>query len=109
MVSFASSCLTAKKACDWAGPHVQVLDRLSSVQRGWVNSAKLGVNFPSWLTMPINLLSSGTNVGGLIFVMASVFSGSARIPLLSMIWPINLRVNSHFSGLSVALDASKNC
>ena len=59
LVGFDSSCFTFKNAEDWVGPRVQDLDLLSSWRRGCAISARLGVNFPSWLSSPRNCLSSG--------------------------------------------------
>ena len=50
----------------------QVLDLLSSSRNGCVSSASFGVNFPNWLTMPINCRSSEMVVGELICVIAEV-------------------------------------
>ena len=50
----------------------------------------LGENLLIWFTIAMNLLNSVTDVGGLIFLIASVFFGSGEIPLSSMTWPITL-------------------
>ena len=84
MVGFDNSSFSSVNALDWDGPHVQTLDLHKSSQSGCVISARLGMNFPSWLAIPMNLLSSDTEVGALIFLIASVFSGSALIPSASI-------------------------
>ena len=83
-MGFVSSSFTCWKVADWAGPHVHVVDLLSSSQSGCVISARLGVNFPSWFAIPMNHRSSVTEVGGLIFRIAAAFSGSALMPSASM-------------------------
>ena len=64
-----------------------------------------GLNFPNWFTIiPKTLLSSEVEVGVSIRLIASVFSGSARTPSLSMMCPKNLTVvlpNSHLDWLRV--------
>ena len=85
-------------------PYPVSIDLLSSSRSGCVSSASLGVNFPSWFTIPMNLRSAETDVGGCIFVIAAVLSGSAWIPLESMTCPRNLRLsllNSHFCAFRV--------
>ena len=104
-VGWESSSFTWAKACSWLGPQMHVFPLLSSSCSGSVSVARFGENFPSWLTIPINLRSSGTFSGGFIRRMAEVLSGSARMPLPSMMCPRNfssVRENSHFSGLRVA-------
>ena len=49
---------------------------------GCVSCARLGVNFLSWFTIPMNCRNSETVVGSFISWMASVFSGLARMPVL---------------------------
>ncbi len=64
--------------------------------------ARLGENFPTWLTIPRNLLSSEMFLGGCICLIADILSGSGRTPLSSRMWPRNLNdcfPNSHFCGL----------
>ena len=109
MVGFNSSCFTFRNAVDWAGPHVQDLDLLRSSCSGCVILSRWGgggggVNFPSWLAIPRNLLISGTLVGGLISMIDFVFSGSAVIPCASITWQRKVSLfllNSHFCGLRV--------
>ena len=70
-----------------------------------MSSARFEDNFPSWLTIPMNRLNSGTLVGAAIFSIAMVFSGSTLITSSSMRCPRNLSLvfwNSHFAGFSVA-------
>ena len=47
-----SSSFASSNAVDWRGPHIQVLDLLKSSQSSCVISARLGVNFLSWLAIP---------------------------------------------------------
>ena len=49
-------------------PKVQLLDLLCSSLSGSVRSVYLAVNLPSWLTIPMNILSSGTVIGGCISI-----------------------------------------
>ena len=63
-----------------------------------------GENFPSWLIIARNLLSSETFLGGCISQMADILSGSGCTPLSSKVWPRNFNdcfLNSHFCGLRV--------
>ena len=104
-VGWESSSFTWAKACSWFGPQIHVFPLLSSSRSGCVSVARFGENFPSWMNIPKNLQSSGTFSGGFIRRMAEVLSGSARMPLPSMMCPRNfssVRENSHFSGLRVA-------
>ena len=99
VVGFDSSCFTFENAEDWAGPHVQDLDLLRNSRSGCVISASFGVNFPSWLAIPRNRLSSGMLVGGFISTIGFVFSGSAVMPFASITWPRKVSLsflNSHF-------------
>ena len=66
VVGFDHSCFTFRNAVDWTGPDLQDLDLLRSSRSDSVISAMWGVNFPCWLAIPRNLLSSGTLVGRLI-------------------------------------------
>ena len=62
------------------------------------------MNFANWFAMPRNLLNSGIPVVACISTMAEFFSGSARIPVASMMCPRNLsddRATSHLLRLSV--------
>ena len=104
MVGFASSALISLKAPAWAGPHTHALLLLKSSHWGWEISAILGVNFPSWLTMPMNLRNSVIDLGVFISKTTEVLLGSADTPCASMIWPRNVRdyfLNSHLSEFSV--------
>ena len=63
-------------------------------------SANLGMNFPSWFTIPLNLCNSVIFCGAGNLEIAFVFSGSALIPSESTICPRNLIdffENSHLS------------
>lgn len=74
-----------------------------------MSSARLGVNFPSQLAIPRNLLNSDSEVGELMSTIALVFSGSALMPRTSMTWPRNVSLvfeNSHFCGLNITLASS---
>ena len=95
-----------------SGPHAQAHPLRSSSLNGWLMSAILEENFPSWFMRPKNLWRSDTDWGGSILVMATVFSGSVQMPSLLMMWPRNLiddLWNSHMAGLIVASAASKRC
>ena len=87
---FDSSSLIRVNASSWAGPQLHALFLRRRSLSGCVSSARFRVNFPNWFAMPRNLLNSGIPVGGSISTMAEVFSGSARIPLASMMCPRNL-------------------
>ena len=87
VVDFVSSSLISWNALSYCGPHSQNFLVLRSSLRGWDISAMLGVNFPSWFTIPKNRLKSVTDVGVSILLMDSVLSGSARMPWLSIMWP----------------------
>ena len=89
-VGLVSSVLTLLNAWSWVWLHIQEFCVRSSSRRGWVNSSKLGKNFPNWFIIPMKRLSSETLLGGFIFKIAEVLSGSARIPLPSMTCPKNL-------------------
>ena len=69
-VGFTSSSLNNTIDCSCARPHVHVRSEHNS------SLAILGENFPSWLTSPMNLLTSDTDLGASIFKHVEVFSGS---------------------------------
>ena len=52
----------------------------SRVLWGEVTSARFGMNFPKYVTMPKNRWSSLTEFGNGIFVIASIFAGSTFTP-----------------------------
>ena len=105
MVALESSSFMREKASLWLGPQIHSACFRRSALKGCVSWARLGVNLPSWLTMPMKRHSSETLVGGFNTLTAAVLSRSAWIPVSSSRCPRNLTVvleNSHFYGLRVA-------
>ena len=93
-------------ALDREDPQVQFLDFARSSCNGYEICAKLGINFPSLLAIPRNLLNSVVLVGVLIFTIASVLAGSVWILFASMTWLRNVStvlLNSYLGGLSFPL------
>ena len=82
MVGFDSSSLTLMNALLRSGPHTQVVSLLRSPLSGLV---RWGVNYPSWFTISMNLLSSGMVVVVFISLIAFVLSGSACMPVWSVV------------------------
>ena len=94
----ASLWLAGNAVC-WASSQYQALSLWRRCRKGVVMSARPGTNFPSLLTMPMNLCSSVTVVGVGKWPIARVFSGSAWTPWASTMCPRNLSLpceNSHF-------------
>ena len=83
-VGLENSSFTFLNASSRADPHNHAFLGLRSSRRGCEHSARLGLNFPIWLTMPMNLLSSSRFFGA--SSMALVFSGSDDIPSFPTTW-----------------------
>ena len=69
-------------------------------RRGSLRSARWGINFPKWFTIPMNRCIPATSEGTGNWVTAVVFCGSAWSPELSMMWARNRvehRENTHSS------------
>ena len=73
----------------WAGHHDQEFFLLRRSGRGLVFSARLGMNFPSCWTMPLNSLICVIFVGSLNSAITLIFFGLADTPYSLMIWPKN--------------------
>ena len=83
-VGWLSSFLIPLNACCWASVHCQMRAFFSNSRNGCVIWARLGENLPNWFTIPRKRLNSGIVRGGSMFCIAAVFSGSARMPVSSM-------------------------
>ena len=83
-------------------PHHQ----FSNSSNSWLISASRGENLPRWLAIPSTLCTSVTDRGASMSTIAHVFSGSALIPLRSIMQPrylIEIMLNSHFAGFYLTL------
>ena len=70
------------------------------IDEGSLRSARWGINFPRWFTIPINCCIPATSEGTGIWATAVVVSMSAWSPELSMMWARNRiedRQNPHLS------------
>ena len=96
-----------ENALSCSGPQSHVDFLVRSCLSGWVSSARIWENFPSWFIIPIKRRRSEIFVGSFISMMADTLSWYALIPFSSMRCPRNYNcfcLNSHLFRFSVTPD-----
>ena len=99
--NFSIYCFKSSKDFTCSSPHSMLPQPFSSLKNGRHFSADLEMNRLSEANLPVNFCTPFFVVGGFIYLIASIFSGFASIPLSVIMQPNNLPLRTpktHFSG-----------
>ena len=101
---FSMYAFKASKAFACSSPYCMLPVPFNALKNGRHFSADLEMNLFSEASLPVNFWTPFFVVGGFIYLIASIFSGFASMPLSVIMQPNSLPLRTpktHFSGFSL--------